>query len=100
MNREKFKKEFVNELTLFHMVSKTDLEKGFTIEQVEDELVKYTSSFYGARIDFDEYAIRKCYSIATFAYQIIKGNISKKEFEIELDELCNEIEEEDNVKSA
>ena len=28
MNREKFKKEFVNELTLFHMVSKTDLEKG------------------------------------------------------------------------
>jgi len=95
MNKEKFKKDFINELIFFHTVANIDLENNFTIEQVEDELVKFTSSFYGARLDFDEYAVKKCYFIATFAYQIIKGNIDQVKEEI--NELCNEIEEEKRI---
>ena len=93
MNRDKFQKEFISELLFFNGIANRDLKSGFTIEQVEDELVKYASSFYGARLDFDEYAVKKCYFIATFAYQIIKGNIDQ----VELDELCNEIDEEKRV---
>ena len=90
MNRDKFKKEFKRELTFFSMIANIDLEKGFTIQQAEDELVKYTSSFYGARLDFDVFAVKKAYFIATYAYQIIKGSID----EAEIDYLCDEIEEE------
>lgn len=88
MNREKFKKEFLEELKLFCLVAQRDLKKGFTIEQVEDELIKAASSFYGARIDFDDYATKKCYFIATYAYQIIKGNFDEEY----INELCDEIE--------
>lgn len=93
MNREKFKKEFISELLFFNAVANRDLKRGFTIEQVEDELIRFSSSFYGARLDFDEYATKKCYFIATFTYQIIKGNID----EVELNELCNEIDEENRI---
>ena len=96
MNKEKFKKEFVSELLFFNDVAKRDLKRGFTLEQVEDELVKCASSFYGARIDFDEYAVKKCYFIATFVYQIINGTID----EIEIDELCNEIDEEKRISGV
>ena len=94
MNREKFKKEFLKELEFFNIISKRDLQKGFTIEQVEDELIKFSSSFYGARLDFDDYAVKKCYFIATYAYQIIKGNIDN----ILLNELCDEIVEEEKIR--
>ena len=78
----------------FNKTANRDLKKGFTIQQVEDELVKFSSSFYGARIDFDENAIKKCYFIATYDYQIIKGNIE----DIMLNELCDEIEEENRIR--
>ncbi len=94
MNREKFKENFAKELEFFSLIANRDLKKGFTIEQVEDELIKFSSSFYGARIDFDEYAVRKCYFIATYAYQIIKGNIDNTLF----NELCDEIEEENRIR--
>ena len=94
MNRDKFKKEFLKELAFFNMISARDLQKKFTIEQVEDELIKFTSSFYGARLDFDDYAVRKCYFIATYAYQIIKGNIDNTL----LNELCDDIEEEKRIR--
>lgn len=92
MNREKFKKELLEELKLFCSVAGRDLKKGFTIEQVEDQLVKLSSSFYGARLDFDDYATKKCYFIATYAFQIIKGNFDEEY----LNELCDEIEREKN----
>ena len=94
MNRGKFKGDFINELMFFSGIANRDLKKCFTIEQVEDELVKFASSFYGARLDFDEYAVKKCYFVATYAYQIIKGKIEEKE----INELCNEIEEESKTK--
>ncbi len=90
MDRNKFKNEFKKELVFFSMISNVDLEKGFTVQQVEDELVKFSSSFYGARLDFDVFAVKKAYFIATYAYQIIKGNID----EDEINYLCDEIEEE------
>lgn len=94
MDKEKFKKEFKRELVFFSMIAARDLEKGFTITQVEDELVKFTSSFYGARVDFDPFAVKKCYFIATYAYQIIKGNIE----ESLLDELCQNIIEDGKIR--
>ena len=94
MNRNKFKKEFLTELTFFNEIAKRDIQKGFTIEQVEDELIKFSSSFYGARLDFDDYAVKKGYFIATYAYQIIKGNIDN----LCIDELCEEIEEEKRIR--
>jgi hypothetical protein len=96
MDRQKFRKEFIRELTFFNEIANLDLKKGFTIEQVEDELIKFSSSFYGARLDFDDYAVKKCYFIATYAYQIIKGGLEDYYF----DELCDEIEEEKRVRSA
>ena len=94
MDRVKFRKEFIKELAFFSEIANIDLKKGFAIEQVEDELVKFSSSFYGARLDFDEYAIKKCYFIATYAYQIIKGNLEDNY----LKELCDEIEEENRIR--
>lgn len=94
MNRERFKKDFAKELMFFSMVAARDVQKGFTNEQVEDELIKYSSSFYGARIDFDEYAVEKAYYIATYSYQIIKGNINNES----IDELYDEIEEQNKVR--
>lgn len=95
MDRQKFIKEFVKELVFFIETANADLKKGFTIEQVEDELIKFTSSFYGARLDFDEYAVKKCYFIATYAYQIIKGKLEDEY----LIELCDEIEEENKNRA-
>ncbi len=94
MDRKNFKKEFISELAFFNNIANRDMKKGFTIQQVEDELIKYSSSFYGARLDFDEYAVKKCYFIATYAYQIIKGNLADDY----LNELCNEIEEENKIR--
>ena len=93
MNRGKFKGEFINELMFFGEVAKRDLKNGFTIEQVEDELIRFASSFYGARLDFDPYVTKKCYFVATYAFQIIKGNIEEKE----INALCDEIEEERKI---
>ena len=90
MDKGRFKEEFKRELLFFSMIASRDIEKGFTINQVEDELVKFASSFYGARVDFDPFAVKKCYFIATYAYQIIKGNIGEEY----LDELCKDILEE------
>ena len=76
------------------MIAKRDLENEFSIEEVEDELVKYSTSFYGARLDFDKYAVKKCYFIATYVSEIIKGSINIKE----INNLCDEIEEENRMK--
>ena len=94
MNKDKFKKEFNRELVFFGMIASRDLENGFTVNQVEDELIKYSSSFYGARIDYDVFALKKAYFISKYAYQIIKGDFDSKL----LDELCNEIEEENRIR--
>ncbi len=94
MNKEKFKKDFSRELVFFGMIASRDLETGFTINQVENELIKYSSSFYGARIDFDVFALKKAYFISKYAYQIIKGDLEIKLF----DELCDEIEEENKIR--
>ena len=93
MDRQKFRREFIEELAFFNKIANRDLKKGFTIEQVEDELVNFSSSFYGSRIDFDEYAVKKCYFIATYAYQIIKNGIE----DVMIKELCDEIEEESRI---
>ncbi len=94
MKKDVFKREFLTELAFFNMVSSKDLKEGFTDAQVEDELVKYTTSFYGARLDFDKYAVKKCYFIRTFAYQIIKGN----RLDEYLDELWQDILEDERIK--
>lgn len=94
MNKEKFKKEFKLELDFFNMIANRDLVKGFTITQVEDCLIKYSSSFYGARLDFDMFSSKKAYFIAKYAYQIIKDELEDKL----LNELCDEIEEENKVR--
>ena len=91
MNKDNIKKEFMEELKLFHLLSQRDLKKGFTIEQVENELNICSESFYGSRLDFDEFALQKCNFIKTYLYQIVKGN-----FEDEyLDEFYNEIKDKD-----
>lgn len=94
MESQKFRKEFIKELAFFSDIANRDLEKKFTMTQVEDELIKFASSFYGARLDFDEYAAKKCYFIATYAYQIIKGKLEDEY----LNEICDEIEEENKIR--
>ena len=94
MDRQRFIREFIKELAFFSDIANRDLKKGFTVQEVEEELVKYSSSFYGARIDFDEYAVKKCYFVATYAFQIIKYNIDNTLF----NELCDEIEEENRIR--
>ena len=94
MDRGEFKKRFIKELTFFNVISSFDIKDGYTIEQVEDNLVKFSSSFYGSRTSVDNYAVNKAYFVATFAYQIIKGNFD----EVEINALCDEIEEENRVK--
>ena len=94
MNPEKFKNEFKKELLFFNMVASCDLEKGFTLSQVEDEMIKFTSSFYGARLDFDVFAVKKCYFIATYAYQIIYGNLEDNL----INKLYNDIMEEKKIR--
>ncbi len=81
MDKENIKKNFLDELNFFHLIALRDLNKGFTLEQVEDELARFTTSFYGARLDFDDYATIKCSFILTYLYQIIKGNISDEYLE-------------------
>jgi len=90
MNRGKFKGDFINELMFFGTVANRDLKNGHTIEQVEDEFIKFCSSFYGARLDFDEYAVKKSYFIATYASELINGHIDEENIEA----LCDDIEEE------
>ena len=94
MNREKFKKDFLTELAFFNFIAINDLDHNFTIEQVEDELVKFSSSFYGARLEFDEYAVKKCYFVAMYPYEIIKG----KRLNEYLDKLCDDIIEEKRIR--
>ncbi len=95
MDRVEFKKRFLKELTFFNVIANFDLKDGFTITQTEDNLIKFTSSFYGSRIKVDKYAINKAYFVATYAYQIIKGNFD----EIEINYLCDEIEEGERIKT-
>jgi len=45
-------------------------------------------------LDFDKYAVKKCYFIATYVSEIIKGSINIKE----INNLCDEIEEENRMK--
>jgi len=95
MDRVEFKKRFLKELTFFNVIASFDLKDGYTITQVEDILIKFSSSFYGSRLKIDKYAINKAYFVATYAYQIIKGNFD----EIEINNLCEEIEEGEKIKT-
>ncbi len=94
MNRGLFKGEFINELMFFGTVAQRDLKLVNNLEKVESELITFTSSFYGARMDFDQYASKKCYFIATYAQNIIKGKIDMKDIE----QLCDEIEAEEKIR--
>ena len=94
MDRIEFKKRFIKELTFFNVIASFDLKDGFTITQTEDNLIRFTSSFYGSRKTRDKYAENKAYYVATFTYQIIKGNFD----EVEIDALCDEIEKEEKVR--
>ena len=91
MNRGLFKGEFISELIFFSTVANRDKKVVKDLEKVEEELIKFTSSFYGARIDFDEYASKKCYFVATNASKILAGKLDQKE----IDTLCDEIEREE-----
>ncbi len=92
MNKEKFKKEFVDELLFFSSIVNRDAKRGYSYDQIEDGLIRYTASFYGARQNFDAYATKKCYFIATNASSIIEG----KGLLNQIDKLYKEIEEENN----
>ena len=94
MDRIEFKKRFIKELTFFNVIANIDLKDGFTIEQVEDNLIRFSSSFYGSRMSVDKYAVNKAYYVATYTYQIIKGNFD----EVEINALCDEIEEENKIR--
>ena len=96
MDRLEFKKRFLKELTFFNVIASFDLKDGYTITQTEDNLIRFSSSFYGSRIRIDKYAEYKAYFVATFTYQIIKGNFD----EFEIDELCNEIESDEKIRVA
>ena len=75
------KDAFKNELLFFYKTILNDLNNGFSLEKVEDGLVKLTASFYGARLPFDKYATDKCYFIATNALKIINGENIDSEIE-------------------
>ncbi len=94
MDRELFKKQFKQELAFFSLIANRDIDAGFSRNQVEDELIKYASSFYGARVDFDKYAVKKCYFVATFFNQIIKGKVE----DIDINDLYDEILEERKIR--
>ena len=61
------------------------------IEEIEEDLIKSASSFYGARLNYDKDGAKKSCFIATYAGELIKGKINEKN----IDELCDEIEEEE-----
>ena len=94
MDRQKFRKEFIKELAFFAAIAERDLQNGHSLNEVEDEMIRFTSSFYGARLDYDEYAAKKCYFIATYPRRVINGGLE----DILLKELCDEIEEEKRVR--
>ena len=94
MDRERFKEDFLRELLFFSIIASRDIEKGFTINQVQDSLIKYSSSFYSARLDFDMFASNKACFISENAYYIIQGKLKDDG----LDKLCELIEEEHKVR--
>lgn len=96
MDRVEFKKRFIKELKFFNVITSFDLKDGFTITQTEDNLIRFSSSFYGSRMRIDKYAVNKAYFVVTFAYQIIKGNLDIDE----INELCNEIEQEEKISES
>ena len=81
MEKENIKKEFMEELQLFCALARRDMQKGFTVDQVKNNLEKCVQSFYGARLDFDDYATEKCSFIATYSNQIISGNLTDEYLE-------------------
>ena len=88
MNKEIMKKEFMEELKLFNVLAQRDLQK-FTVDQVEDELIRLAESFYGARIDFDENALLKCSFVKTYFHEIISGNIIQEYLDEYLEDIDN-----------
>lgn len=94
MDRELFKKKFKQELIIFHIYAKQELAKGYTITQIEDNLIRLAPIFYKARELFDPYALRKCYFIYTYVYQIIKGSVLDEY----LNDFCDELERENKIR--
>ena len=102
MSRGKFKGEFINELMFFSTIVNRDLrmlskknngvktEKEI-MEAIEEDLILTSSSFYGARLDYDKYGSKKSWFIARYAEELIKGKINEKTIDI----LYDEIEEEE-----
>ena len=104
MSRGKFKGEFVNELMFFSMVVNRDLkvltkenagvkDAKDIMEVVEEDLIKTSSSFYGSRLEYDKYGVKKSRFIARYAEEIVKGKINEKD----IDELYDEIEDEEEL---
>ena len=94
MNRDKFKKEFYEELAFFRNLAFRDLKKGFTVSQVGDSFSVFAYSFYGSRLTFDAFATKKAYFVAKHAYHIMKGDLEDKL----VNELCDEIEEDNKIR--
>ena len=89
MNDEIQKKEFMEELNLFAKLAQRDLKKGFTIDQVCDELDRCSEAFYGSRLDFDPYALNKCSFVKTYLNQLVKGSIEEEYLEEYLNDINN-----------
>ena len=93
MDRVKFRREFIEELAFFSKIANRLVKEGYTKEQVDERLILYSTSFYGALLDFDKYATKKSYFIATYPRLIYNGELDDKL----LEELCDEIEEEERI---
>ncbi len=89
---DNLKKDFLTELTFFSMISKSDMEKGFTLDQIVNTLEKCATSFYRMREEIDDYAFNKTYFIKTYVYQIVKGNNLESLANEFIDELQNKQE--------
>ncbi len=93
MDRVKFKKEFIEELAFFSKIANRYVKEGYNKEQVDERLIIFSTSFYGALLDFDKYATKKSYFIATYPRLVYNDELDIKL----LEELCDEIEEEEKI---
>ena len=76
-----------NELKMFYNLAKTDLLNGFSKGDIIDGLTNLAEAYYGTRMEFDPYAIKKCYFIISHMIDIVHGDKLDSEF----DELKEEI---------
>ena len=94
MDRQKFRKEFIEELAFFSKIANRYSNKEYTKEEIDEKLINFSSSFYGARLNDDKYAIKKGLFIATYPRQVYDGGLDNNM----IDELCDNIEEENRIR--